>query len=142
MIAHEFLHLSFESASVILLEKLPGATAVSSGEGKHLRLAAGPLHLDTERSVFIFIRLIGEPGILLHVLIDKSSVRLPQGLLIKRIGAILKYALSQLYFERRQIKYIVRWRRILRAGCNVKKYRQRGKCNASRNLKLIPENRF
>ena len=85
MIAHEFFHLILKSATAILLEKLPDSTAVSSGEGEYQHPAAELLHLDTECNVFIFIRLIGKPGILLHILINKGSIGFPQGLPIKRV---------------------------------------------------------
>ena len=54
-------------------------------EGVPFLLAADLLHLDTERGVFIFIRLVGEPCILLHVLINKGRIRFPKVLPVKRM---------------------------------------------------------
>ena len=59
--AQKLPHLLFKSTLAFFLVKLKDSAAVPSVEGIPFLLAADFLHLDTERGVFIFIRLVGEP---------------------------------------------------------------------------------
>ena len=104
---HEFIQFFFEGAFFILLKDLPRATAVAAVKRRHQLSAAVPLHFNAKCGVRIFIRLVGEPDILLHILINKGRIRLPQILSIKRIQDGFKYVLTQLHLERRQLEYVI-----------------------------------